>query len=623
MKIKNTLTLLLLTALVAGGYFLAKKKLPTTDQAAEQQKRVLDFKAADVTRLELKGADRDFVFERKEGKWSFSRPLQVRASSGEMDGILGGIEFLESRRRLSERAISDARLTLADYGLEKPRASVTLRTSKSESTLFLGNEARQGDALYVQVKGSKDVHLVDKYLATRLEKKLEDYRERSLFEFAGDHVLRIELRAAGKLVELARTNQNWRIIQPLNARADRAKVDEFLRQLVSLRAGDFLSEDPAASREYGLEEPSQEISVRIEKQEAVNTLVLGARLKTDDKKFAARVKGQSSIVSVPSAFAADAGRPLNDLRDRDVAPFSVADVREIEVHSRAATLLLQKTNDQWRIIQPEKVPADNELVDKLLSRLSGMQVKEFAADVLTDLDKYGLKAPMGQVVLRDRVVETKASAPVGTNASSAATGAVATVLFDLAVGKADVAKRLAYVKRADESSIYAVEVADAAALPKSALELRSRVLFEIKKDAIKSVTVKKGKFTLVVEKTPEDKWRLGEGALGVLNETPWQRLLNRLQRFEVARIEGIALNEIAKQQGFDPPSATLIVTGEIEGKTVTHELLIGREASGTHRVIWKNQLLLAEITRDDFQALAADLLTKPSPATSTNAPAAK
>jgi hypothetical protein len=540
-----------------------------------------------------------------------------------MDGILSGLEFLESRRRLSERAISEAKLTLADYGLEKPRASVTLRTPKSESTLFLGNEARQGDALYVQVKGSREVHLVDKYLATRIEKKIEDYRERSLFEFTGDQVQRIELRAAGKLVELARTNQNWRIVQPLNARADRNKVDEFLRQLASLRADDFLSEDPAASREYGIEEPSQEISVRIEKQDAVNTLTFGAKLKSDDKKIAARVKGQNSIVSVPSTFAADAARPLNEFRDRDVAPFAAADIREIEVRNRAATLLLQKTNDQWRIIHPEKVVADNELVDKLLARLSGMQVKEFAADVLTDLDKYGLKAPLGQVVLRDRPGEPKVPAPAETNAPPAAASAAATVLLDLAVGKADPVKKIAYVKRADESSIYAVDVADAAALPKSVLELRSRVLFEIKKDAIKSVTVKKGKSTLVMEKTKEGKWRVGEGASGVLNETPWQRLLNRFQRFEVARIEGVALNETAKQQGFDPPAAVLMLTCEVEGKTVIQELVIAREVAGTNSLIWKNQLLLTEITRDDFLVLTADFLTKPSSAVSTNTPAAK
>jgi hypothetical protein len=126
-----------------------------------------------------------------------------------------------------------------------------------------------------------------------------------------------------------------------------------------------------------------------------------------------------------------------------------------------------------------------------------------------------------------------------------------------------------------------------------------------------------------MEKTKEGKWRVGEGASGVLNETPWQRLLNRFQRFEVARIEGVALNETAKQQGFDPPAAVLMLTCEVEGKTVIQELVIAREVAGTNSLIWKNQLLLTEITRDDFLVLTADFLTKPSSAVSTNTPAAK
>ncbi|MCC7519587.1 MAG: DUF4340 domain-containing protein [Verrucomicrobiae bacterium] len=612
MKPRNTLWLLLLTALVVGGYFLAKKKLPTTEETAERRKRVLDFKAADVTRLEIKGADRDFLFERKDGKWFFARPLQVRAASAEMDGILSGLEYLESRRRIRERDYAEAKLALADYGLEKPRASVIVRTPKGESTLLLGNEARQGDALYVQVKGDKDVHLVDKYLATRLEKKLEDYRERALFDFAADEVQRLELRGGGKLIEMARTNQLWRIVQPLNARADRGKMDEFLRELTSLRAEDFLSEDPAASREFGLEEPSQEVSVRLEKQDALPTLLLGAKLKADEKKIAARVKGQNSIVAVAAAFAAAAGRPLNDLRDRDVAAFSADAVREIEVRHRASVLLLQKTNDQWRIVQPDKVAADASLVESLLTRLSGMQVKEFAADVITDLDKYGLKAPLAQVTLRDRARDSAA----GTNAP----------LLDLAIGKAEAAKKLVYVKRADESSIYAVDAAEAAALPKDPLDLRSRVLFEIKKEAIQSVIVKKGKSALTIEKAPEGAWKLGEGAVGVLAETPWQRLLNRLQHFEVAKIEGTAIKSLTTLQGFDPPAATVLVTGEFEGKTTTQELVVGRAIGATHAIVWKNQFLLAEITKDDYQTLTADFLAKaPSanPPTSDRAPAPK
>lgn len=612
MKTKSTFWLLLITLLVAGGYYFAKRKLPTTEETAERQKRVLDFKAADVTRMEIKGADRDFLFERREGKWFFARPLQVRADAGEIEGILSGLEFLESRRRISERAYTEAKLTLSDYGLEKPRASVLFRTPRAESTLFLGNEARQGDALYVQVKGEKAVHLVDKFLATRLEKKIEDYRERNLFDFRAEKIALLNLRAGDKHIEISRTNQLWRIVQPLSARADRDKVEDFLRRLAALRADDFLSEDPAASREYGLEEPAEEISVRLEKEEAVHTLVFGSKLKTDDKKIAARVKGQNSIVAVAAAFAAEAARALNDFRDRNLAPFASGDAREIEMRHRGATLLLQKPQNDWQIVQPEKLAADSELVEKLLTRLSGMQIKEFAADVLTDLDKFGLKTPSARVTIRARVADS-AAANAGTNAPPAA---VAPPILDLEIGKTDSGKKLTYVKRADESSIYAVDAADAAALPKGAFELRSRVLFAIAKDAIQAVSVKKGRSAVGVAKTPEGKWKLDESASGVLNETAWQRLLNRLQRFEVSKIQGVALNTYAKQRGFDPPAATISVTGEFDGKKGVQEIVVGREAGGVHAIVWKNQLLIAEITREDFQTLTAELLVKPPSAPS-------
>lgn len=610
MKTKSTFWLLLITLLAAGGYYLAKKKLPTTEETAERQKRVLDFKAADVTRVEIKGADRDFLFERREGKWFFARPLQVRADAGEIEGILSGLEYLESRRRITERAYTEAKLTLSDYGLEKPRASVIFRTPRAENTLFLGNEARQGDALYVQVKGDKAVHLVDKFLATRLEKKVEDYRERNLFDFSAEKIALLSLRAGDKHIEISRTNQLWRIVQPLSARADRGKVEDFLRQLAALRAESFLSEDPAASREYGLEEPSEEVSVRLEKEEAIHTLVFGSKLKTDDKKVAARVKGQNSIVAVAASFAAETARSLNDFRDRGLASFAAGAAREIEVRHRGATLRLHKEGNDWQILQPEKVAADSELVEKLLTRLSGIQIKEYAADVLTDLDKFGLKTPFARVTIRAQAADPAATT-AGTNATPAA---VAPPILDLEIGKTESAKKLTYVKRADESSIYAVDAADIAALPKGALDVRSRVLFEIKKDAIQAVALKKGRSAVEIEKTPEGKWKLGEGASGVLNETAWQRLLNRLQRFEVSKIQGVALNTSAKQQGFDPPAATLSVTGEFDGKKATQEIVIGRESGNVYAIVWKNQLLMAEISREDFQILTADLLTKPSPA---------
>ena len=61
-----------------------------------------------------------------------------------------------------------------------------------------------------------------------------------------------------------------------------------------------------------------------------------------------------------------------------------------------------QTDSTWKITTPFAVSADEATVQQLLGRLRGLSVRQFAADVATDLDKYGLAAPMATVTLRSQ-----------------------------------------------------------------------------------------------------------------------------------------------------------------------------------------------------------------------------
>lgn len=599
MKLKNTLWLLIFTLLLAGGYFFAKKWMPATKEIQEKQRHLIDIKAGDVTEVGIKGIDRDFLFERKDQQWKLTKPLQVRANALEIEGILSNLEFLERRRTLSNKDIAEAKLSSSDYGLDKPRMVAYFKTKDKTISIQIGNEAKQGDNLYVQLLGDSNIYLVDKNLANRLGKKLEDYREKSLFDFSESQVCHLELKNGNKLLEFSKTNHLWRIVQPLSARADSMKVDELLKQTTSLRADDFLSEEPTASKEYGLEVPLQEVRLTLEKQDAVNVLLLGPKLKSDDKKMekapekiAAKIKGQNSIVSIPSAYSSQVGKSLNDFRDHQVSRHDNNNITEIELKNRQLVIAVQKQGNTWKITQPEKMDADRDLVERFLAQLNSIQIKEFVADVVTDLDKFGLKSPHSTVVLRGQPSN-------GTNTNL-------TVYLDLAIGKDDSAKKLVYAKVADESSVYGLDLADVSDFPKSALDLRSRVLFEIKKDRLKSCTQKKGKTSVTLDRV-DGKWKLAENTQGILDETAWQKFLNRLERFDVEKIMGTALNATIKQYGLESPVATWTVTYEIDGKPMTEEVLVGREIpQKKYYILWKNQLLLCEISKEAYQMFLSD-----------------
>ena len=604
MKFKNTLLLFVVMALVVGGYFLAEKRVPTTKETTEKEKHLFDLKAADVTEIEIKGADRDFLFERRDQKWNLKKPIQVRANASEIDRILSSIEYLERRRSLSPKEVAEAKYTLSDYGLDKPRLTVKIKTKQKTLTLQIGNETKQGNNLYLQTSDDPDIHLADKDLAAQLNKKLDEYRERSLFDFSPDQVRRFEIRDGTKLVEFSRTNDVWQIVQPLSARADTAKVDGFLYQTCNLRADDFLSEDPAASKEFGLEEPSQEVTLKIDQQDAVNTLLLGSKLKSDEQKMAAKIKGQNSLVSIPIGYKAELGKPLNEFRDRRLGTYTTDDIHEIKLETRQVVVTIQRQNRDWKIIEPEKMDADTELVEKLISRLNSAMIKEFAADVVTDLDKYALKNPISTITLRGKTPQT---------GDATKTNATPVVHLSLAIGREDTSRKLVYVKLADESSVYGLDPADAAGLPKNINDIRTRTLFEIKKDALKSCTQNKGKASSTLLYSKDGKWILAKNTQGVVDETAWQKFVNHLGHFNVEKIVGTALNTTIKQYGLDAPLATWTVETEVDGKPVVQECLVGRETpQKTYFILWKNQLLVCEITQEIHQILTSDWLKKPS-----------
>lgn len=611
MKLKNTVVLLLLAIIVGGGYYYLNnvKKLQTTEQAEAKRKRLFDFQSADVSELRVKGPDRNFIFERQNGKWNLKAPIQVRANGGEINEILSKVEYLEHKRILTPKEVAEYKLTLADYGLDQPKTVAEVKTKNQSYSIKLGNERRQGNDQFIQIDGDPNIYVVDKQLGVELSKKIEDYRERLLFDNSLPDINHFEIKNGVKVFEFAKTNGSWKVVQPLYARADAEKVNDFLRETCDLRAEDFLSEDPATAKQYGLDEPYNS-TVKLDTPSASSILILGGRVKSDEPKIAAKIKGQNSIVSIQETYSNSFNRPLNDFRDRHVVTVNPEEIQDIELHSRQLTIALQKQNNVWKFTQPQGAPeVDQDLVKEFLARLNAIQIKEFVTDVPTDLEKYSLKTPIASIVLKSQ------AAPNQTNDTS-------TVKMNLGFGGEDAAKKLTFVKLADESSVYGLDQKDSAALPKGINDLRSRKIFEIKKEQIKSATQKKGKTAFTITKTSEGTWQLGENSQGVLNETPWQKFLNHMERFTVERIVGTAVNGSLKQYGLDNPIATITIETEVDGKPVTQELVLGKDTGKGVYMIWKNELLICQISPQSYKNLGTDWVIKQLPEPSTPPPAA-
>ncbi|MFL6200121.1 MAG: DUF4340 domain-containing protein, partial [Thermoanaerobaculia bacterium] len=204
-------TLLVLLVLVAGlGSFIwfYERELPSSEERAKLEKRVLDVEKDDVTAIALqsesgtvrlekvklpvkekkKDTDEDTAIDTvpipEDTEWHLRQPLNARADAFAVDGLLDALTALEQTRVLDD---VDAR----QAGLDKPRATVRLETGKGETVLRIGAEDPLGGSTLAAVEGRKGAYVVSDSILNEIRKAPGDWRDRQMYRGDRDEVQRI------------------------------------------------------------------------------------------------------------------------------------------------------------------------------------------------------------------------------------------------------------------------------------------------------------------------------------------------------------------------------------------------------------------------------------------------
>ena len=590
MKSRTTLVLVLMALVIGGLVALDYYRGTSTRDLAAKSKRVLDFQSKDVTGLKIDLTNQVYTLERLGDQWQMKQPLNVRANYSTVSSILDELEFAERNRVITGKELTG--LTPKDFGLENPRARLTLQNKKGSMILLIGSETPTKDAVYAQLQGKKDVLVAPKSIYERVDRTLDDLRDRTVIDFEAASATRIEIKSADRVIELAKsaittnTEPRWALTRPLAARADARKVSELLADLSGLRVTDFVSESPRDVSAYQLDEPEREVTVWT--GESGKTLQIGRTSTNDPSKVYAKLKSTDSIYTVPSATVQKFAVQANDLRDAQVLAFAEGDVHGIEVLHGTDKISLVHTDTTWKIATPVAAAADDTAVQQLLRHLGGLNARQFTADVATDLDKYGLAAPMATVSLRGE----------GTN-----------LLAQLLVGALDVSNAVRFVKRVDEPFVYGVETNIATWLPANWLTLRARELADLKPEQITKLTVEKKSGKVTVQRDADKKWKLLETVQGVIDNDALQRLLDEFAALPAEEFVREGRDNLA-EFGLDQPEATLTAT--VGDKTYT--LVLGKpQDAGRQYAFWSDPPLVFTIWTSRANTLVRDVIAQPNP----------
>jgi len=117
-----------------------------------------------------------------------------------------------------------------------------------------------------------------------------------LLDFAAADVAAVELRADGRHLRCERDGNGWRVTTPAGAELPADLIKTLVNALTEEEAVEVVSHDPAQAAEFGLVQPTSQVSVTT-REGSRATVFLGARNPAQTAVYARR-DGASDILLV-------------------------------------------------------------------------------------------------------------------------------------------------------------------------------------------------------------------------------------------------------------------------------------------------------------------------------------
>src|SRR6185436_3017815 len=199
---------------------------------------------------------------------------------------------------------------------------------------------------------------------------------------------------------------------------------------------------------------------------------------------------QTNIVLVPRELVESLEKPHKDFRDLRLMNFDPLTIDSVEVIDVTNFVVRRSTNDSWMIADAAPAPVDASVMKEWLdgmARLTG----EVEADVVTDFKTYGLNPPARQILVRTAFTNTS--------------GIVSNrVVAELDLGSVQEDK--AFARRPDETTVYAVRLADISRMPHERWRLMPRRVWTFTTNQVTRLTIEYHGQTRSLLRSPANQW---------------------------------------------------------------------------------------------------------------------
>jgi len=222
-----------------------------------RDKKIVDFKEDDITRVALRGPDGDVIVAKADGNWMIEQPTSLRADGNAVRTLLSTVRNMRATEFASD-APSDA--DLVNYGLQDPQRQLVLTAANgAETRVLVGKETDQG--LYLKAGDRPTAFIVGKWASRDLSKGVNDLRDKTVLSFDPGAATAVDVtRSDGGHFTLQSKDGKWSIADSDQA-VDDGAVMAYVGTLSHLSGAQVLG-DATDLETYGLANPTLNIAVK-------------------------------------------------------------------------------------------------------------------------------------------------------------------------------------------------------------------------------------------------------------------------------------------------------------------------------------------------------------------------
>lgn len=390
MKFKTTFILLGIFILLFAAVYFFEFRSPKETDAKDM---LISVDTDDVEKIIFIKDGQTIQFQREEEDWLITEPIEAKADKYEVNRLADDFTNLRI-----ERVVEEEPSDLEKYGIPQKEIQIYTKGQDIPQKILIGMENPLDNTFFAKLTDETKVVLIPSSLKSLLEKSVFDFRQKDIFKFESDQAKSVKLKAKGIEWEAEKEDEDWFLRKPVNALAQKSKINDILFALSNLKATAFVSEEKQEEemKKYGLVNPDYEVAIDF----PVENRQVAFYIHKKDDKVHATSSISPKILQVEDSILSDLEKEAADLRDKEVADFFTWEVNKLQIHKGETSLILAKDEeDNWHFEEPALQGANKEKIQSFLRELEALESEEFM-DPPLDLAAFGLDIPQAEIIIR-------------------------------------------------------------------------------------------------------------------------------------------------------------------------------------------------------------------------------